>query len=45
MITKLKNISRTTWNGIMGIALEVAMTIILVAAGFAVCLFWWGILK
>jgi len=36
---------RSLWAGILGISAEVLMTAAVIASGFLVCLFWWGITR
>ncbi len=47
MITqvKVRIFIRNIWNGILGIASEILVTLLFIVAGFVVCFFWWGFFK
>jgi len=47
MITLIKArlVIKNIWNGIFGIASEISLAFLFIAAGFVVCFFWWSFCK
>ncbi|MBU0605202.1 MAG: hypothetical protein KKH77_02810 [Candidatus Omnitrophica bacterium] len=47
MITWIKTRSfiKNIWNGVFGIASEISLAFLFIAAGFVVCFFWWSFFK
>lgn len=47
MITrdKVNMFFKNAWNGILGIASEIFVTLFFIAAGLIVCLLWWSFFK
>jgi hypothetical protein len=42
---KFSAFSRNVWNGMLGIAAEIAVTALFILIGIAVSLIWWGVFK
>ena len=36
---------KSLYNGLLGIGVEVFMTVFFIAAGFVVCVVWWGLFQ
>lgn len=43
MIQEMRAFLNTLWHGVLGIYIEVILTIVIIATGFVVCAFWWGV--
>lgn len=42
---KIRRRFKMLYNGILGIGVEVFMTAFFIAAGFVVCVLWWGLFQ
>lgn len=42
---RIKVFLKSIENGMVGICLEIALTMFFIFAGFLVCLLWWGIFR
>ena len=42
---KVRMFFRALSNGMLGIGVEVFMTAVFIAAGFVVCVLWWGLFQ
>jgi hypothetical protein len=42
---RLEHLYRNIRNGALGILAEFALVVFIMLAGFAVCLFWWGLFR
>lgn len=45
MTQKTRVFLKSLWQGILGIYVEVLLTIVVISAGFVVCAFWWGVAR
>jgi hypothetical protein len=42
---RLSIFAKNIWHGVLGILAELVLVVVIIASGFLVCIFWWGLFK